>query len=182
MGRPKAELRVGGKPILAHLLNRWQWDGPTLLVTAPGRERPPGAEHFDREVIDPVAGEGPMRGLITALKATRTQILIVASCDMPTVESLHLRWLADALARRPTAHLLLLSHGGTTQPFPLALRRDALPALTDHFAGGKRSLRSLLEIERAAQLAAPAEWSPDVWTNLNAPQDLEAFARRAAQS
>ena len=38
MGYPKGELRLGGRPILPVLLERFAWEGPTLLVTAPGRQ------------------------------------------------------------------------------------------------------------------------------------------------
>ena len=78
MGRPKGELLVRGRPILVHLVEQLAWRGPTLLVTAPGRERPAGGERFDREVVDAVAGEGPLRGLLTALEAATTEIVLSA--------------------------------------------------------------------------------------------------------
>ena len=49
-----------------------------MLVTAPGIARPRGAERFDREVVDPVAGLGPLRGLMTALENASTDIVVVA--------------------------------------------------------------------------------------------------------
>ena len=58
---------------MEYLLEQLGWLAPTLLVTAPGREKPPGREHFAREVVDAVAGEGPLRGVLTALEATETQ-------------------------------------------------------------------------------------------------------------
>src|SRR5438552_17571218 len=70
MGKPKALLEINGRPILAYLLEQFAWPGPTLLVTAPGREKPPGHELFSREVVDPVAGEGPLRGILTALEGS----------------------------------------------------------------------------------------------------------------
>src|SRR6195952_3674281 len=85
MGEPKAALRVGGKPILQYLIERFAWPGPTLLVTAPGRERPPGWERFDREVPDPVAGAGPLRGVMTALEAIKTPFVAVVTVDMPGI-------------------------------------------------------------------------------------------------
>ena len=36
MGYPKAELASHGRAILPVLLECFQWEGPTLLVTAPG--------------------------------------------------------------------------------------------------------------------------------------------------
>jgi hypothetical protein len=60
-GCPKAEIRIEGRPILEHLLDAIRWPGPTMLVTAPGREHPPANERFDREVVDAVAGGRAVR-------------------------------------------------------------------------------------------------------------------------
>ncbi|MGA2229554.1 MAG: NTP transferase domain-containing protein, partial [Tepidisphaeraceae bacterium] len=59
MGKPKAELRIDGVPILQYLLQSLQWPGPTLLVTAPSRERPPGSDTFDREAVDSTDASRP---------------------------------------------------------------------------------------------------------------------------
>ena len=176
MGRPKAELRIGDRPILSHLLDRFRWDGPTILVSAPGRERPPGWEGFDCEASDPVSGEGPLRGVLTALEATSTDILVVASCDMPMIEPRQLHWLAERLAAEPAATpVLLMKHGATVEPLPLAIRRNALDVLRGHVTAGHRSLRSLAEIRGTQIVAAPQDWPATTWTNLNTPADLAAF-------
>lgn len=176
MGGPKGLLRVGGKPILDYLLDRFRWNGPTLLITAPGREQPPGAGRFTQEVIDPVAGEGPLRGILTALEAAKTDAVIVTTCDMPRVESHHLAWLLDALAQRPAAQLIMLTHGDRCEPFPLAIRRAALALLTSHFTSGDRSMHSLRHVAGAVvEVPAPPDWPDDVWANLNTPADLAAL-------
>jgi molybdopterin-guanine dinucleotide biosynthesis protein A len=67
MGRPKAQLKIADIPILQWMmLQRLCWPGPRLLVTSPGREHRPACEQFDREIADSIAGEGPLRGIITA--------------------------------------------------------------------------------------------------------------------
>src|SRR2546430_17661938 len=67
MGKPKAWLEFNGKPILEHLLDRWRWPGETILITSPSRENPPGSLRFNREIIDAVPDQGPLRGMLTAL-------------------------------------------------------------------------------------------------------------------
>ena len=75
MGVRKETLRIGGKPILTWLLERIEWPGPTILVTAPGHDHPPGtpADHHDtaeeaaqprvpatdREAAEPAAAPQP---------------------------------------------------------------------------------------------------------------------------
>src|SRR5256885_5263746 len=94
MGGPKGSLEVRGEPILEYLLDRFAWRGETMLVTAPGIARPRGAERFDREVVDPVAGLGPLRGVLTALENATTEIVVVATVDMPGVGREQLLWVA----------------------------------------------------------------------------------------
>ncbi|MDQ3440490.1 MAG: molybdenum cofactor guanylyltransferase [Planctomycetota bacterium] len=175
MGGPKGELRIEGKPILGYLLDRFRWDGPTLLVTAPGRERPAGCERFGREVTDPVAGEGPLRGVLTALAAVETEMLVVTTCDMPRVGARQLAWLTDELSRRPDAPLVMLSRDSQLEPFPLGIRSSAIAIVTTHYARGARGMRSLATLEGAAVITAPDDWPAEAWTNLNTPADLAAF-------
>jgi molybdopterin-guanine dinucleotide biosynthesis protein A len=197
MGRPKGELTIGGTPILRWLLERWRWGGPTLLVTAPGRERPPGCEAFDREVSDAVAGAGPLRGLATALSAARTPMLVVATCDMPRVEERQFRWLAAALLeRRARSWMIMTRSGGGSgdgdgggdgggggggegeiEPFPCAIQRAARKAIDAHLAGGARSLHSLATLAGVEVLAAPRDWPADAYTNLNHPDEYDAFLK-----
>src|SRR5690242_5929498 len=103
MGKPKALLHVRGQPILQYLLARFRWPGPTLLVTAPSRERPPACERFDREVVDPVPGQGPLRGVLTALDSIATETLVVATVDMPEVSPAQLQWLLEQLDQHPAS-------------------------------------------------------------------------------
>ena len=103
MGGPKAWLRLRDRPILLYLAERFAWTGPTLLVTAPGLERPPGREAFAAEVTDPVVGEGPLRGVLTALEHCPTPYLVITTVDMPRVRPLHFRWLVSSLAARRNA-------------------------------------------------------------------------------
>src|SRR5205814_3287875 len=90
MGQPKAWLQYNHQPILNYLLSRWRWPGETLLITSPGREYPPASSRFDRVIIDPIPDQGPLPGVLTALESTRTDLLIIATCDMPPFEKTHL--------------------------------------------------------------------------------------------
>src|SRR5438105_10503881 len=103
MRKPKGLLDVRGQPILGYLLDRMRWPGPTMLVTAPGRQRPPGWERFGCEVVDPVAGQGPLRGVLTALESTRTETIVVATVDMPEIGLAQLEWLVGQLWAHPAA-------------------------------------------------------------------------------
>src|SRR5262245_61010177 len=103
MGQPKANLRIADKSILEYLLDRFDWKGPTLLVTAPGREHPRGCERFTAEAIDPVPEQGPLRGIHTALEHTTTAIVVITTVDMPAVGPEQFQWLIARFANHPNA-------------------------------------------------------------------------------
>ncbi len=176
MGKPKGLLKIGDVPILQWILDRMHWPGPTLLVTAPGREHPPGSHRFAREVTDPVAGEGPLRGIITALEASQTARTIILPVDMPFMAPQHLRWLASHNCAG--ALFLRRMRGGQDQiePMPLLADRSVLPRLQARLRSGHASVRSLASETGFSVIIAPADWEDRVWTNLNYPKDMIALA------
>lgn len=180
MGMPKAMLRVGDQPILEYLLEKFAWPGPTMLVTAPGREHPPGSVRFHREVSDPVAGLGPLRGVLTSLQNAASEWVAVATVDMPGIGreqfegllgSISSGDLGAAYERRASddEHVL--------EPFPLLIRRGALQMIERRTAGGLLSVAGMLGERQFAHLQTPAAWDDRIWTNLNRPADLDRFLR-----
>jgi molybdopterin-guanine dinucleotide biosynthesis protein A len=174
MGRPKGKLVLHGRPILHLLLDTFQWPGPTLLVTAPGREHPPGWERFTTEVVDPQAGQGPLRGILTALEHAASDLVVLAAVDMPGVRSEQIGWLVDALRQRPQLNGLLIDRRSHVEPFPSVFRAAALAAVRDRFVAGERSVRGLLREATFGSIVAPETWPADVWRNLNRPEDLKS--------
>jgi molybdopterin-guanine dinucleotide biosynthesis protein A len=203
MGRPKAELRVRGQPILTYLLHRFDWRGATMLVTAPSRRTPGGAEIFDREVVDPVDGAGPLRGVLTALEHLQTPLAVITTADMPCIGAEHLRWLIDHYDSEES-NGLMLCHGGQIQPFPSIYRAAAIAAVKD---GSEPRIQLEMALLKATQpqadlslqalmfridqleaalatrghvslIDAPPAWRDSVWTNLNTPDDLDTFTRQ----
>jgi molybdenum cofactor guanylyltransferase len=176
MGGPKGLLRVRGRPVLAYLLDRFEWPGPTLLVTAPGREHPPAWELFSREVQDPEAGQGPLRGILTALEAAQTPLVVVASVDMPGVGREQLEWLVSRMQGQPGVSGLLCERpsesGPLVEPFPSVFRLEAAPAVSKQLAARRRAMHALTGVPGFTLAAVPEGWPTSVWTNLNTPGDL----------
>jgi len=176
MGKPKGLLRIGDQAILSYLLKRFAWRGPTMLVTSPGRENPPGAEQFDLEVTDPVEGMGPLRGLLTALENARTSMVLMSSVDLPLMQKEQLSWLVETLQGQPWRLGFLLERPKYFRPFPSIFSIGAKEAIAAHFQRGERSLSSLLRLG-VTPVEAPPHWPDEIWTNLNDPTDLVAFER-----
>ncbi len=180
MGIPKARLTIQGQPILSWLMARWRWDGPTLLVTSPGRSRPPGADSFDREAVDAVADQGPLLGMATALQAIQTDLVVIATCDMPMVRQEHLLWLPKQLLEHPERLGVFLqlrtAQDKQVEPFPCTLRKSAIGSLRDLLESEQRSVRALAESPDFLPIS-PENWAAETWMNLNRPDDLDQLER-----
>jgi molybdopterin-guanine dinucleotide biosynthesis protein A len=179
MGGPKSGLAIRGMPILRYLADRWRWPGPTLLVTAPGNERPAAADAFAREVTDAVADEGPLRGVLTAAEQATTDVVACVTVDMPRIGRERLEWLIDRLAPSDVAVLCSrrTAQGGRVEPFPLVIRAGARHQIAARLASGRRAVYAITEEAGVRVVLAPPEWPDSVWTNLNRPEELEAFVR-----
>ncbi len=179
MGLAKSQLQIGSQPILEYLLDHFAWPGKTLLITAPGLEHPPGRERFDREAVDPVADQGPLRGVLTALENSTTPMVLIVTLDMPCIRPQHLQWSTSRLVAHPEClgSMLQRSLDGEDQiePFPFACRREAAGAISAHLASGRRAVHGLMGERGFMAEPAPDHWPPSIWTNLNRPEELQTF-------
>ncbi|HZL34317.1 MAG TPA: molybdenum cofactor guanylyltransferase [Tepidisphaeraceae bacterium] len=180
MGMPKGLLSIQGQPILEYLLDRLAFPGPTLLVTAPGRERPPGWRRFSGEVSDPVSGGGPLRGVLTALEHLATPLLLVLTVDMPGIRPTHLQWTLHEITRRPETLGLMTRRNmdgePRVEPFPSVFRAQARATIASRLSQNRRSVHGLLDEPGFEAVRAPAEWDEKAWVNLNSPADVRKAA------
>lgn len=179
MGLPKSWIHFERQPVLQWLLERMRWPGPTMLVTAPAVAHPPGFQLFHREVVDPVDGLGPLRGVLTALEHLSTPMMTAITVDMPGVNSVALAWLSQALAQRPNYNGVMccvkVGSAAHIEPFPSAFRSEAAQSIKQRLDSGRRSVRDLHTYGGFLVLEAPPAWPADTWTNLNTPSELKAF-------
>jgi molybdopterin-guanine dinucleotide biosynthesis protein A len=176
MGRPKTDLEINGKPILRWLLERLKDQRRAMLITSPGHEHPAGCDAFDGEFVDPIAGQGPLRGVITALEnCGDAKAVLILTCDMPLVTAGILASLEASLHGQPKVLGVMSQHGEQIEPFPLVASVALLPILHERLHAGRRSLRALASDPSIRVVMAPREWGDAVWTNLNSPTDFDRF-------
>jgi molybdopterin-guanine dinucleotide biosynthesis protein A len=181
MGVAKGLLRISGRPILEYLLDRLAWPGPTALITAPGREHPPGWERFDSEWVDPVGGLGPLRGVLTALEQAKTQWIVVQTVDMPGIGREQIEFLLSSISPTDLGRMYERGRGPggrVIDPFPLLIQATSATMVRQRIDRGALSVVRFLDQEEFCTISAPGHWSERVWINLNRPEDLEQFLTR----
>jgi molybdenum cofactor guanylyltransferase len=97
-------------------------------------------------------GEGPLGGVITALRAAQTDVL-VAACDLPVLDVATVSAVLAAGADPQVGAAVAVTDG---RHVPLVRwNRSALPMLESRFALGERSLRGVLD--HVGAVAVPVE-------------------------
>jgi molybdopterin-guanine dinucleotide biosynthesis protein A len=154
MGRPKAVVPLGGRPLIAWPLAAAAAAGLEAVVVAkPGSSLPP----LDVPVWEePDAPAHPLTGLVAALERADGPIVALA-CDMPFVSS-------GLIARLAVAAGVAAPAG---EAFPARYEPSALPVLRAGLAR-EAAVRAVL-----AELgAAPVEASREELAGINDPQAL----------
>jgi len=169
MGCPKAFLPVEGTTLVEWMARRLAPTCCHLLVAARRPEQLPPAlrPHL---VIDHYPGAGPLAGIAAGLAASPHDLVVVVACDMPRVTPALLRRLAGAAAG---VEAVVPRVAGRPEPACAAYRRSALAVIEERLRGG-------CYLAAEALSALTVRWleteDPTLFTNLNTPDDLAAFA------
>ncbi len=151
MGRDKALVEV---------------DGVAMALRVAHALRAAGARDVagvGTDVADAFPGEGPLGGIITALRWAGDEVVVVAPCDMPWIEGAHARALVDALTDSDDVAV-----AGDQHLFAAWAPR-ARAALESAFAAGERSVKGVLPLLRMRTVdLGEGPWSHDV----DSPADL----------
>jgi molybdopterin-guanine dinucleotide biosynthesis protein A len=141
MGRDKALMPVEGLWLIDLVVMALRETPGVEGVHAIGRESLPEVQ-LDGCLPDEQPGNGPIGGLVTALRALRTPHVLVVAADMP---SLRPAVLAEMIAKRGEHQAVVPRWGGHAQPLCAVYSRAILPHAEALIAAGRRSLHSLLD-------------------------------------
>jgi molybdopterin-guanine dinucleotide biosynthesis protein A len=181
MGRDKASLVFEGTPLLQRTVDALAAVvDEVVVVRAPGQALPDvDSAKLLRVVEDPVAGDGPLRGMATGLAAATAPVAVVVGVDMPFLRPALLRLLATRVT--PEHRWVLPIADRRPQPLCSAFARDALPVLVAHLEAGDRAPMAVGADLGFARLQ-PEEWStadPDGWSfvDVDTPEDFAEAER-----
>jgi molybdopterin-guanine dinucleotide biosynthesis protein A len=171
MGSDKALLPLRGAP-LAHCVAQAvaAAAGSATLVGDPERYSGLGFPVLP----DLFPGEGPLGGILTALRQSEAEWNLIVACDMPEIGGALLSGLLNAAKRSGADALLPVTPEGRPQPLCAAYRRTSLDRFEAVFAAGTRKVTAALDAVRCVRL--PTEEVAQ-FQNVNTPEDWAAYAR-----
>jgi len=127
-----------------------------------------------RTVPDGAPGSGPLGGILTALRATGGDTVVLA-WDMPFVTAADLWPLLTAPLE---ADASVWELDGRFEPLCALYRVRALGALEQAFAEGERSPREALRRLRLHKIGRDSIADPSPFTSVNTPEQLAAARAR----
>lgn len=178
MGRPKADLRLDGEPMLVRQIRLLRKVAQRVVVVG---GKPGYLDEFNvPQIPDAFAGRGPLAGLYTALLESRTDFNLVLGCDLPFVNRRLLGFLVARAAAAGSDVTVPRSHDGRLQPLCAVYRRRALYAVRSCLEAGDNKLRGFYPRVHCKIIAwrelADAGFRASIFNNMNTPEDYE-YAR-----
>ncbi len=176
-GRDKPLLALGGRPMLAHVIDRLAPQVAALALSVngdPARFAAFGLPTLADEAAD---RPGPLAGMLAGLDhaaARGLPLVAVAPGDTPFLPRDLVARLAGALGGAPLAHAVA---GGRDHPACALIRVELRAPLRAALAAGVRRVGDWMRDMGAAEAEFP---DPEAFFNVNRPADLAlAEARRA---
>ncbi|HEV2473503.1 MAG TPA: molybdenum cofactor guanylyltransferase [Chthonomonadales bacterium] len=170
MGFDKAAAPFGASTLLDHVITLVRQVVDEVVVVAASSESFPSCSA--RVLADLYPGEGPLGGIITALRQAAPGPHLVVACDMPFVAPALLQYM---LAASEDFDAVVPQSAGKLQPLCAVYNRTALNPLCRCFSQGGRSVLAALETLNVRVL--PDQVMVDIgvyegsFVNLNTPEE-----------
>lgn len=146
MGRDKALLLLGGRPLIEHAVSIFREAG--LPVSIAGL-RSQSLAGYAPVVEDAEPGLGPLAGICAALGATDAEFAVFLPVDLPLLPPRLISYLL--LQARTTGQLITVpAVNGFAQTFPAVLHRSALPHFNAELSAGRRGCFSAFQAAASA--------------------------------
>lgn len=169
MGTPKHLIETGGV--------MWLEQTVALLRAATERVAIVGGGHVPESLSGAVRlsdvpdADGPMAGILAAMRWAPHVSWLVAACDLPNLSAEALEWLLSTRAPGVWATLPRLPEDKGVEPLLAHYDFRALRVLEGLAAEGRFSLSSLAEHPKVSTPRPPDDLL-DAWANVNSPADL----------
>jgi molybdopterin-guanine dinucleotide biosynthesis protein A len=115
-------------------------------------------------------GLGPLAGLETALSGGHAEFNVVASCDIPGIQTGDLKRLLQVCWETQALCALARDPSGRKHPLCAVYRRECLPSVSAALNAGRLRLWELVEELKAVEVRIDS-----VLRNLNTPEDWAAW-------
>jgi molybdopterin-guanine dinucleotide biosynthesis protein A len=174
MGSDKALLSWAGETLIQRTLAVARQACGQVFICG-SRER---YANFGEVIEDAQPGLGPLSGIQVALHATKTELNLILSVDLPLMTGEFLAWLLQQ-ARSSEQQITAPEAAGSLQPLCAVYHREVAGIVDETLAKGDLKVTRLFHrtptrIIGEREIRA-AGFGPSVFTNVNTPEDYESL-------
>lgn len=168
MGQDKALLQFQGAALISHVAQAVrEAAGSVVLVGNPERYGFLGYP----VVRDRLPGRGPLGGIYTALRVSKTEWNLVVACDMPGISAPVLTALLNRTAISGGRCVAAMGNNGEPEPLCAVYHRGCLPVLASALRDKRFKMKDLLkELDAETQVVEPVALA-----NVNTPAEWKEF-------
>ena len=172
MGTDKGLLPLNGKPFIKHIYEAMKpIFGDNIVVVSSNAAY--DAFGYNR-IEDLVSDKGPVGGLYTALKQSKTKFNLVLSVDVPLITTELVKWLVD---NHDDGYLVTqVQVGEKVSPLVAVYDRALRTLLGEHMAGNQLKLRDVIAEINPQTLMIPEKWSNQL-QNINTEEDYKKIQK-----
>jgi len=177
-GSDKGLVECGGRPLIAYVIEAMEPVCTRLYLNA--NRSLAEYRHFGHPVIsDSLAGfHGPLAGILSVMEVATTDLLVVAPCDCPRLQSETLARLVQALDK--DIDIAVAHDGVRLHPVVMALRTRLAGDLGEWLKAGRHKIDRW--VERHPWLAVDMSDVSGQFVNINTPEELQTFERERLAS
>jgi len=168
-GQDKGLMLFQGRPLVTYALAALRLTTDTILINA-NRNREEYAG-FGYPVIADLTNtfDGPLAGLLSAMKAAKTEYVLTIPCDCPQIDGRLLSRLYTALLAE-RAELCSAHDGERIHPVFLLSHTCLADDLAHYLASGQRKVETWLKTHQLA--LADFRDHPELFVNINTQEEL----------
>lgn len=172
MGTDKGLLSLNGKPFIQHIYEAMQpIFGDNIVVVSSNTDY--DTFGYNR-IEDFIADKGPVGGLYTALKLSKTKFNLVVSVDVPLITTELIQWLAES--HEDSFLITQVKVKDRESPLVAVYDRALRPLLGEHLAGNQLKLTDVIAEINPQTLTVPEKWVKQL-QNINTEEDYKRIQK-----
>lgn len=168
MGKDKGMLPLKDKPFISHICSALQPIVGTNIIIVSANSDYDFLGHT--RIEDIITDKGPVGGIYTALKHSKTKFNFIISVDTPLITTELLQWIADK--HEDSYMMSQVQVGDKASPLIAIYDRSCKTVFGEHMAAKQLKLREVVEDMFHQTLVIPTKWHKEV-QNINTPEDYE---------
>lgn len=165
MGTDKGFLKLKGKTFMEHSIEALKpFVSETIIISNNRAYDVFNLKRIDDEIED----AGPLAGVYTGLKHSKTDYNLVLSCDIPLINAEIIKLLIDAIDG--TSEVIQIEHNHKSSPLIALYKKNCANKFYELLNEGERRLRFAVNQCKVKQIKLNSEIG--VYTvNINTPED-----------